>query len=169
MPEIMARDLAGNETSSRLLVHALNRNYRSDTLNIPEAFLNFKASELAPALPRREHAACPVSVFQQQGARGQRRNPHQGGRRSGQRVAALFVEAARSVVFPVRPVKANFGDFRTYVDGNRQKIDEQTHMGLDLASVAHAEVPAAQSGRVVWVDYLGIHGNMILIEHGLAS
>ena len=64
-------------------------------------------------------------------------------------------------------MKANFGDFRTYVDGNRQKIDEQTHMGLDLASVAHAEVPAAQSGRVVWVDYLGIHGNMILIEHGL--
>ena len=78
-----------------------------------------------------------------------------------------FLWSGRFQRLPRSAVKANFGDFRTYVDGDRQKIDEQTHMGLDLASVAHAEVPAAQAGRVIWVDYLGIHGHMILIDHGL--
>ena len=68
---------------------------------------------------------------------------------------------------PRSAVKANFGDHRTYVDGSRSKIDEQTHMGLDLASVAQAPIPAAVAGRVVWAEYLGIHGHMVLIDHGL--
>ena len=50
-PEIMAQDMAGNVTSSRLLVRALSKNYRSDTLNIPESFLNYKANELAQLCP----------------------------------------------------------------------------------------------------------------------
>lgn len=166
LPEIMARDLAGNVTSSRLLVRALNRNYRSDTLNIPESFLNFKADELAKLCPemsapleqylcsnnkvRLENDAALIEV----GSKAENITPY-----------FLWKGAFRRL--PRSAVKANFGDFRTYVDGNRQKIDEQTHMGLDLASVAHAEVPAAQAGRVVWTGYLGIHGDMILIEHGL--
>jgi len=48
-----------------------------------------------------------------------------------------------------------------------EKIDEQTHMGIDFASIAKADVPASQSGKVAWVGYLGIHGNMVLIDHGL--
>lgn len=165
-PEIMARDFAGNVTSSRLLVRALNRNYRSDTLSIPEKFLNFKADELAKLCPemstsldqylcannkvRIENDAALIKA----GSQAENISPH-----------FLWNGAFRRL--PRSAVKANFGDFRTYVDGNRQKIDEQTHMGLDLASVAHAEVPAAQAGRVIWVGYLGIHGEMILIEHGM--
>ncbi len=44
--------------------------------------------------------------------------------------------------------KASFGDQRTYMH-NGTKIDEQTHMGQDLASVAHAPIPAANDGKVV--------------------
>ncbi|WP_294486561.1 M23 family metallopeptidase [uncultured Mailhella sp.] len=166
LPEIMARDLAGNETSSRLLVHALNRNYRSDTLNIPEAFLNFKASELAQLCPEE---STPLAQYLCSNNKVREGNDETLIRVAADpaNVSPRFLWSGAFRRLPRSAVKANFGDFRTYVDGNRQKIDEQTHMGLDLASVAHAEVPAAQSGRVVWVDYLGIHGNMILIEHGL--
>lgn len=166
LPEIMAQDLAGNVTSSRLLVRALNRNYRADTLNIPESFLNFKASELAQLCPEE---STPLAQYLCSNNKVRISN-------DATLISVAADPANNSPTFlwsgsfrrlPRSAVKANFGDFRTYVDGNRQKIDEQTHMGLDLASVAHAEVPAAQSGRVVWVDYLGIHGNMILIEHGL--
>ena len=166
LPDIMARDMAGNETSSRLLVRALNRNYRADTLNIPDSFLNFKAGELAQLCPEE---STPLAQYLCSNNKVRIGNDEK-----LLEVAAdpannspKFLWSGRFQRLPRSAVKANFGDFRTYVDGDRQKIDEQTHMGLDLASVAHAEVPAAQAGRVIWVDYLGIHGHMILIDHGL--
>jgi murein DD-endopeptidase MepM/ murein hydrolase activator NlpD len=48
-----------------------------------------------------------------------------------------------------------------------QKIDEQTHTGLDLASLAHADVPAANSGVVVFADFLGIYGKLVVVDHGM--
>ncbi len=165
-PEIMARDSAGNVTSSRLLIRAGNRNYRVDTLNIPESFLNFKADELARLCPD-----LPSPLEQYLCANGKVRESND---KTLLNVAATagnvsdhFLWSGRFQRLPRSAVKANFGDLRTYVDENRQKIDEQRHMGLDLASVARANVPAAQSGRVIWVDYLGIHGQMILIDHGM--
>ena len=62
--------------------------------------------------------------------------------------------------------KASFGDQRTYMH-NGTKIDEQTHMGQDLASVAHAPIPAANDGKVVFAEPLGIFGNLVIIDHGL--
>lgn len=50
---------------------------------------------------------------------------------------------------------------------NGVKIDEQTHMGQDLASTFHAPVPAANNGRVVFADDLGIFGKLVIIDHGL--
>lgn len=62
-------------------------------------------------------------------------------------------------------VKAGFADHRTYYY-NGKEIDRQTHLGIDIASVAHAEVRAANRGKVIYADYLGIYGNMIIIDHG---
>ena len=62
--------------------------------------------------------------------------------------------------------QAGFGDHRAYrYDG--KIIDRQVHLGLDLASVAHAPVPAANSGVVVFSGPLGIYGKTVLIDHGL--
>jgi murein DD-endopeptidase MepM/ murein hydrolase activator NlpD len=45
-------------------------------------------------------------------------------------------------------------------------LDEQVHLGVDLASVAHAEVPAANSGRVILARPLGIYGSSVVLDHG---
>ncbi|HQP30452.1 MAG TPA: M23 family metallopeptidase [Deltaproteobacteria bacterium] len=61
---------------------------------------------------------------------------------------------------------ARFGDQRTYsFDG--QPLGESVHLGIDLASTAHATVQAANHGVVVFADYLGIYGNMVILDHGL--
>lgn len=165
-PQIMAQDKAGNVTSSRLLVRPLNRNYRADTLNIPDSFLNFKANELANLCPEKdtplEQYLCAnnkVRVANDAKLLELAADPAN--------VTPSFVWEGPFRRLPRSAVKANFGDHRTYVDGSRSKIDEQTHMGLDLASVAQAPIPAAASGRVIWADYLGIHGHMVLVDHGL--
>jgi len=60
---------------------------------------------------------------------------------------------------------ARFGDRRDYYYEG-EKIDEQIHMGVDLASLAHSEVQAANKGRVVFTDRLGIYGQTVVLDHG---
>jgi murein DD-endopeptidase MepM/ murein hydrolase activator NlpD len=45
-------------------------------------------------------------------------------------------------------------------------VDHQVHLGYDLASVKNAPIPAANDGVVVMARYLGIYGNVIVIDHG---
>lgn len=165
-PEIMAADKAGNVTSSRLLVRALKRNYRNDTLNIPNSFLNFKADELARLCPDFE---TPLEQYLCSNNRVRAQNDAKLLELAADpaNVSSSFLWEGPFRRLPRSAVKANFGDHRTYVDGSRTKIDEQTHMGLDLASVARAPIPAAAAGRVIWADYLGIHGHMVIVDHGL--
>jgi murein DD-endopeptidase MepM/ murein hydrolase activator NlpD len=61
---------------------------------------------------------------------------------------------------------SSFADHRTYVYDGRE-VDQQTHLGFDLASTARSEVQAANKGTVVLARYFGIYGNSVLIDHGL--
>ncbi len=62
-------------------------------------------------------------------------------------------------------VESRFADDRTYT-WQGKKVDEQTHLGFDLAKLAHSPIPAANDGKVVWAEDLGIYGNCVVIDHG---
>lgn len=60
---------------------------------------------------------------------------------------------------------STFADHRTYVfEGG--DVDQQDHLGFDLASVSGAPVPAANRGVVVMAHYFGIYGNTVVLDHG---
>ena len=61
--------------------------------------------------------------------------------------------------------EAMFADTRDYKYQGKQ-VDRQTHLGFDLSDVANAPVNAANTGRVVWADNLGIYGNCVVLDHG---
>ncbi|MEJ2100867.1 MAG: M23 family metallopeptidase [Desulfobacterales bacterium] len=61
--------------------------------------------------------------------------------------------------------EAGYADHRVY-QYNDKTIDHQIHLGVDLASIAHAPVPAANNGIVVFSGLLGIYGRTILLDHG---
>jgi murein DD-endopeptidase MepM/ murein hydrolase activator NlpD len=63
-------------------------------------------------------------------------------------------------------VEAGFADQRTYVyEGN--DVDNQVHLGFDLASTSNAPVQASNSGRVIFAGWLGIYGNCVIVDHGM--
>jgi murein DD-endopeptidase MepM/ murein hydrolase activator NlpD len=63
-------------------------------------------------------------------------------------------------------VEAGFADQRTYIyDG--KEVDNQVHLGFDLASTTQAPVSAANSGRVIFAGWLGIFGNCVVVDHGM--
>jgi len=66
---------------------------------------------------------------------------------------------------PNSKVTSTFADRRTYVYQGRH-VDEQTHLGFDLASTQRAEVPASNAGVVLVARYFGIYGNAVVLDHG---
>jgi murein DD-endopeptidase MepM/ murein hydrolase activator NlpD len=60
---------------------------------------------------------------------------------------------------------SSFADRRTYVY-NDEAVDQQTHLGFDLATVSQDQVPAANAGVVMVAEYLGIYGNVVILDHG---
>jgi murein DD-endopeptidase MepM/ murein hydrolase activator NlpD len=70
------------------------------------------------------------------------------------------------VPFKDGAVQAAFADQRTYVYQGKT-VDNQVHLGFDLASNANAPVIAGNRGTVIFADYLGIYGNCVIIDHGM--
>ncbi len=70
---------------------------------------------------------------------------------------------------PFIPVKgareSYFADKRSYIYNGR-KVDEQVHLGYDLAQTTNMPVKAANAGKVIYADRLGLYGNCVIIDHG---
>lgn len=94
-------------------------------------------------------------------------------RQNNARIAAMAEGTAPQILWqgPFRQltnsaVEAGFADQRTYVYDGRE-VDEQVHLGFDLASTSNAPVQAANRGRVVFSGWLGIYGNCVILDHGM--
>ena len=61
--------------------------------------------------------------------------------------------------------ESSFADVRNYIYQGK-KIDQQVHLGYDLAVTQHVGVQASNDGRVVYAAPLGIYGNCIVVDHG---
>ena len=61
---------------------------------------------------------------------------------------------------------ARFGDRRTYLYQGKA-VDQQTHLGEDLASLVQSPVNAGNNGVVVFAEPLGIYGQTVILDHGL--
>jgi murein DD-endopeptidase MepM/ murein hydrolase activator NlpD len=60
---------------------------------------------------------------------------------------------------------ANFADHRIYYYKGKE-VDRAVHLGIDLASLANSEVYAANNGRVIYAQPLGIYGLTVVLDHG---
>lgn len=161
-PEIIARDLAGNEARSRILLPAQDRKYRNDTLKIDDRFLEVNMPEFEELLPD-----TPNLLERYIKANNELRLANEAKLREVARdTAPTLLWSGAFLRLPGSASRAAFGDYRTYKYGD-QVIDHQTHMGQDLASTRHAPVPAANTGRVVYAGNLGIFGKLVIIDHGL--
>ena len=60
---------------------------------------------------------------------------------------------------------ARFADHRDYYYQG-EKVDEQVHLGVDLASLANSPISAANNGKVVFAERNGIYGLAVVLDHG---
>ncbi|MDD2966722.1 MAG: M23 family metallopeptidase [Desulfovibrionaceae bacterium] len=161
-PTILAEDLGGNVKDVHLPMYPIDRTFKQDTMPITDAFLekvNDTLQELAP------NAKTPLERYMLINKNLRAANV-QFLRELGSQSANSMLWRGAFMRLPRSAPRAGFADHRIYMYNN-EKIDEQDHLGFDLASVQNADVPAANNGRIVYTGALGIYGNLIVIDHGL--
>jgi len=95
-------------------------------------------------------------------------------RKNAEKIASFAKQTApemlwRGVVFHPftnSAVESAFADHRTYTF-NGKEVDRQVHLGFDLASLAGNPIVAANRGKVLFADELGIYGNCVIVDHGM--
>lgn len=164
---LVARDEAGNEATATFEYRVFPRPFRRSTIDITDAFL----ARVVPAILERTPdlgVADPQDLLAAfLAVNGELR------RRNAAAIAEIARKTAPAVLWkgPFRQlssskVESAFADQRTYFYQGRE-IDRQVHLGFDLAVTANVPVRAANRGRVVYADYLGIYGNTVIVDHGM--
>ena len=171
--ELYARDEAGNEASAGFEHRMFPKSFRRSRIQLSDGFLRSVVPpivERAPELADEEISSSTspedltdLYLFINGTLRQQNRETvaaFAGGTSPNTQWDGPFLQLSNS------QVESEFADHRTYVyQGN--DIDQQVHLGFDLASTANAPVSAANSGTVVHAEFLGIYGNCVIIDHGM--
>jgi hypothetical protein len=159
-PRVFAEDQAGNRAVVSVPVEVIEQSFPSDRIVLSESFMQAKANELGvPTEGGLEQAYLEIN--------GEMRRANEAKIRELCRdSSAERLWTGAFAQMPNTHVGARFAETRTYeLDG--RTIDTQVHLGYDLASTQHAEIPAASDGVVVFAGPLGIYGETVIVDHGL--
>lgn len=162
VPKVLAVDRAGNERLTGIYFHVLEKSFPRDRIELSDSFLEKVSTEFKDRFPK---AATPLEVFLKvngEGRQADRKTLYQ----VGLKTSPTPLWEGQFLRLPNSAPRGSFSQLRSYFYKGKQ-VDEQYHLGIDLASLAHSKVPAANNGRVVWAEDLGIYGQCVIIDHGL--
>jgi hypothetical protein len=161
-PFITAADSAGNSARRSFNYHTNPRAFRSDRINLSDGFMEKTIPEFQGLVPN-EGSLLDQYLYINNEIRKQNRAKLV---EFSRQTSPVMLWSGTFVRLPNAANRARFADARDYMYQGK-KVDHQTHLGLDLASTQQAPVPAGNDGRVVYADFLGIYGNVVVIDHGL--
>jgi murein DD-endopeptidase MepM/ murein hydrolase activator NlpD len=164
---VWARDAAGNEGVASVEVKVFPKPFRKSRIDVDDAFLSKVVPPILAATPTLK-VADPTNLLESYLTINRELR-----KENAKTIVALAEKSAPDRLWqgPFKQlsnsaVQSSFADQRTYVYQNRD-VDQQVHLGFDLASTAHAPVQASNAGRIVFADFLGIYGNCVIVDHGL--
>jgi len=159
---VTATDAAGNSSRAGFPHHIRRTRFKQDTITLSKRFLDWKMPDFFPDQPAADALAL-LDQFLKVNRDVRAENYTQ--------ITAVTRHSDPDThwqgAFRRMPAatRATFGDRRVY-RYNGQEVDRQVHLGIDLASLAHSKIPAANAGRVAFVGNVGIYGKTVIIDHG---
>ena len=162
VPVVYAANAAGNDVTSPLVVVFPKKEqpkYTTHDLQVSDAFLNKVINELDP-----NGTGDPVARFVKINSEMRRANNKTLSDLQS-KTADKFLWSRPFIRQPHSQAESNFADVRNYIYHGK-KIDQQVHLGYDLAVTQHVGVQASNDGKVVYAAPLGIYGNCIVVDHG---
>ena len=165
---VFAKDAAGNEVSAPLGDQVFPKTFRKSRIEVNDAFLARVVPAIVSNTPGLDLPVDPGSLVRSFVAINSTLR-----RQNAATIQALAARSAPKMLWDGpfvqlgnSQVEAGFADHRTYAYAGKD-IDQQVHLGFDLAVTAAVPVASAQAGTVVLAEYLGIYGNCVIVDHGL--
>ena len=164
-----ARDEAGNESKATFVDNVFQKPQKKSRIELDDKFLNRVVPDIAEHSP--ELKLAPPSEGSDMLPGFLRENGEL------RKLNADFIASFGRKTSPNRQwdgpfvqmgnskVESSFADHRTYFYKGKE-VDQQVHLGFDLAVTEHVPVVAAGAGTVAYADWLGIYGNCVIIDHG---
>ena len=161
--DLVARDDAGNETRQTLPVHSFPRTFPARPMTISDGFIQQSVMAIIAHTPEVSDQHDPLRNFLLVNRDLRAADSRKLSELSAQTAHEFLWQGAFSRL-PSK-TEASFADHRYYLY-NGEKVDDEFHLGVDLAGTAHMPILAANRGRVVMAQYFGIYGNAVLVDHG---
>jgi len=158
---VVATDMAGNTGQGVFTMVLKQAGYKKDRIEVGDDFLNSKIPEFEQYYPEMQGSMLDKYLFANNEVR----------KRNGETISKLCSTSEPTQLWKdgflrmAGAPKAGFADQRTYYYQG-QPVDEQVHLGMDIASTEAVEIKAANRGKVIFTDYLGIYGNTVILDHG---
>jgi len=163
LSRVIAEDKAGNEGKSVFSMVFKQRNYKNDRINISDSFLSSKIPEFEGNATEKIEGETLIDKFLFVNNELRHRN--------AERIRKLCSKSEDRQLWQDRFLRmpgqamAGFAEERTYYYQGKA-VDHQVHLGMDIASTASVPIKAANRGKVIFADYLGIYGNTVILDHG---
>jgi murein DD-endopeptidase MepM/ murein hydrolase activator NlpD len=160
---VEAEDAAGNLAKSGFYHYIINKQFRQDRINISDGFLNAKI----PAMSVDKFGEAPANNLEKwlvinSKMRADNNRTILG---NGKKTEPVMHWKGTFRQLPGSATRALYADHRSYYYKGK-RVDQKYHLGLDFASIRQAEIPAANAGRVVFAEEVGIYGKTVVIDHG---
>jgi len=166
-----ARDEAGNQAKASFVDNVFEKPFKKSRIEIDDKFMNKTVPDIVEHSPELKMA--PPAQDSPEMLQAFLRVNGELRKSNAQEIAAMAAKTSPSrlwegtfVQLGNSQVEASFADRRTYVYKGKE-IDQQTHLGFDLAVTEHVPVAAANSGTVLNASWLGIYGNCVILDHGM--
>lgn len=165
---VVAIDHAQNETKTYVPLYLSEKKYRVSNIKLSDSFLKGKIAELAEEFVETQGITNPIEQFKIINEDVRAKNEKLIHEITSKVSKEMISNFKINEMYPLKnaQVVATFGDHRKYSYEN-EHISESYHLGLDMASIAQAEINPQNGGDVVYSDYNGIYGLMPIISHGL--
>jgi murein DD-endopeptidase MepM/ murein hydrolase activator NlpD len=160
---LIAEDAAGNTKTVNIPHNLKNVLYRKSDIKVSDNFIQEKmASILGEDLSKDQDLK---AIFLKVN-RDLRKKNNDEIKKIGEKTSEKILWNGEFHQLTNSQVEANFADDRTYFF-NGEPIDEQYHLGYDLAVTKRYPVEVANDGVVVFAGDLGIYGNTVIVDHGM--
>jgi len=166
-----ARDEAGNQAKATFIDNVFEKPFKKSRIEIDDKFINRVVPDIIEHSPELKMTAPPQDSPEM--LAGFLRINGELRKINADQIAAMAAKTSPKrlwdgpfVQLGNSKVEASFADARTYIYKGKE-VDQQTHLGFDLAVTEHVPVAAAAAGTVLNASWLGIYGNCVIIDHGL--
>ena len=163
---LFARDEAGNSARGDFDFRTFPKPFKRSRIEVTDKLLERVVPAILAGTTDIKPAGSLLEQYVAINSELRKRNAEKIVSFAGQTSPEMLWRGETFYAFSNTSAESAFADQRTYLYQGKE-VDRQVHLGFDLASFAGTPIVAANRGKVLFADELGIYGQCVILDHGM--